>query len=81
MESNISDLFGVESEAYSNKIKQAKKSALDSMIKESVSKGGNAIIGISYEMIALSRDMIGVSVNGTSVVVNKKENEEESTYV
>lgn len=80
MESNISDLFGVESEAYSDKIKQAKKNALDSMIKESVSKGGNAIIGISYEMITLSRDMIGVSVNGTSVVVNKKEREE-SIYV
>ena len=81
MESNISDLFGVESEAYSDKIKQAKKNALDSMIKESVSKGGNAIIGISYEMITLSSDMIGVSVNGTSVVVNKKGNEEESIYV
>lgn len=81
MESNISDLFGVESEAYSDKIKQAKKNALDSMIKESVSKGGNAIIGISYEMITLSRDMIGVSVNGTSVIVNKKGNEEESIYV
>lgn len=32
-------------------------------------------------MITLSRDMIGVSVNGTSVVVNKKGNEEESIYV
>ena len=70
MESGISDFLGVESTTYSDKIKRAKKVALNDMVKESIAKGGNAIIGISYEIISLSRDMIGVSVNGTSVIVN-----------
>lgn len=74
MESGLSDFFGVESTTYSDKIKQAKRNALDNMIKESVSKGGNAIIGISYEIITLNRDMIGVSVDGTSVIVTEKNN-------
>lgn len=70
MESEFSDFFGVKSTTYSDKIKRAKKVALNDMMKESIAKGGNAIIGISYEIISFSRDMIGVSVNGTSVIVN-----------
>lgn len=40
-------------------------------IAESTEKGGNAIIGISYDIITFNRDMIGVSVNGTSVVIEQ----------
>lgn len=66
---NISDLFGIESQAYSDKIKQSKKAALYDMIIESVELGGNAVIGISYDFVLFSGNMIGVSVNGTSVKV------------
>lgn len=71
LESDISDILGIESFTYSDKIKKAKSSALNDMIRESVAKGGNAIIGVSYEIIVLSRDIIGVSVNGTSVIVKE----------
>ncbi len=65
----ISDLLGVKSKKYSMKIQQAKNSAVHDMILESVKRGANAIIGISYGYITFARDMIGVSVTGTSVVV------------
>lgn len=74
-ESNLSDILGVESSAYSDKIKKAKSIALDDMIKESIAKGGNAIIGISYEIIVFRKDIIGVSVDGTYVIVKEQHNE------
>ena len=41
------------------------------MIAESVKNGGNAVIGISYEYVVFSGNMIGISVNGTSVKIEK----------
>lgn len=69
IEASLSDIFGVQSTEYSEKIKKAKAIALHDMISESTQKGGNAIIGISYDIITFNRDLIGVSVNGTSVIV------------
>lgn len=69
---SVSDLFGAESKAYAGTIKAAKKSVLVDMIKESISFGGNAIIGIDYDIITLGGNMIGVSVNGTSVIIGKQ---------
>ncbi|MDD2979585.1 MAG: heavy metal-binding domain-containing protein [Hespellia sp.] len=69
---SISDFLGVEATEYSDKLKCAKKAALNDMISESVELGGNAIIGISYEYLTFSGNMIGVSVNGTSVSITEK---------
>ncbi|MBE5942401.1 MAG: heavy metal-binding domain-containing protein [Lachnospiraceae bacterium] len=70
--SGLSDLFGVESKAYSNKIKEAKRLAVLEMIKESISMEGNAIVGVSYQIVPYAgSNMIMVSVNGTSVVIEK----------
>lgn len=68
---NISDLFGTESKTYSNKLKAAKRAALYDMITESIKGGGNAIIGVSYEYLTFSGNMIGISANGTSVKIEK----------
>lgn len=54
---------------YSDRVKAAKSIILDNMITESVNKGGNAIIGVSYEMVVFHDGLLGVSVNGTSVIV------------
>lgn len=67
----VADFFGVESKAYSDKLKEAKKTALYEMITESIRNGGNAVIGISYEYVTFSGNMIGISVNGTSVKIDK----------
>jgi uncharacterized protein YbjQ (UPF0145 family) len=72
IEAGISDFFGIESYDYSEKIKKIKNIALNDMIKQSAKCGGNAIIGISYSYIHFSGDMIGVSVNGTSVFISKE---------
>lgn len=68
---SISDFFGVESVEYSEKLRSAKQAVLKTMIKNSTDLGGNAIIGISYELMTFSGNMMGVSVTGTSVKVNK----------
>lgn len=68
---SFSDAFGINSQAYTNKIKEAKQEAMCDMMRESISKGGNAIIGITYSYVSFSNNMIGISVNGTSVVLDK----------
>lgn len=68
----IADFLGTESKAYTVKLKDAKKAALYEMIMESIKSGGNAIIGITYEYVTFSGNMIGISVNGTSVKIDKK---------
>lgn len=68
---SISDFFGAEASEYSEKLRSAKQAVLKIMIKNSTDLGGNAIIGISYELMTFSGNMMGVSVTGTSVKVNK----------
>lgn len=65
----VADFFGRESKAYSDKLKEAKKAALFEMIMESIRNGGNAVVGISYGYVTFSGNMIGISVNGTSVKI------------
>ncbi|MCI8889251.1 MAG: heavy metal-binding domain-containing protein [Hungatella sp.] len=68
---SISDFFGAEAPEYSQKLRVAKQAVLNIMIKNSTDLGGNAIIGISFELMTFSGNMMGVSVTGTSVKVNK----------
>lgn len=65
----LSDFFGTESEAFSEKLNKARESAIKKLIKVSVQKGGNATIGINFDYITFSNNMIGVVANGTSVIV------------
>lgn len=72
LKASFSDLLGVESEAYSDKMKYVKKAALYDMLNEAVKKGGNATIGISYDYVTFTGNMIGISVNGTCVKIIQK---------
>ena len=71
--SSGSDLFGIESNSFSGKMRKVKESALLKLKAQSVIAGGNAIIGVDFDYINFSSNMIGVSANGTSVVVEKIE--------
>ena len=72
--SDFSDLIGSKSSAFSNKMKEVKQVACNEMIEDSIKHGGNAIIGIKYDHITFSgKNMIGISVNGTSVKIIKNE--------
>lgn len=53
------------------KMKQAKDIATSKMIDASIVKGGNAIIGTDFDYITFGNNMIAVSANGTSVVIEK----------
>lgn len=70
--SSFSDLTGSKSKAFSEKMKEIKNSALNDMIEDAIARGGNGIIGISFDYITFSgMNMMGVSVYGTSVIIEK----------
>ena len=75
LDASFSDLFGVKNASYSNKIIEAKECAIKKMIANSIARGGNAIVGVSFEVLTFSRNLIGVSVNGTSVIIKENEGE------
>lgn len=77
MEASITNTLGIETTGYSEKMKIAKQLALDEMIKQSVSMGGNSIIGVSYSISNLLSNMIGISVDGTSVTTERETTSQE----
>ena len=56
---------------FSTKLEAAKDAAIQKLISKSISYGGNAVIGIDFDYITFSNNMIGVIANGTSVVIEK----------
>lgn len=69
---SFSDLLGSESNKFSDKIMTAKEAAKNKMIDNVIMAGGNAVIGVDFDYIMFANNMIGVSVNGTAVVVKRK---------
>lgn len=68
---SFSDFWGIQSEQFAIKLEQAKNAALEKMIVKSDFKGGNAVIGVDFDYIMFSGNMIGVVANGTSVIIEK----------
>lgn len=68
---SISDLLGVPSEMFSEKMETARELALKNLINKSAQNGGNAIIGVEFDYITFLNNMIGVVANGTAVVIEK----------
>lgn len=52
-------------------MEKAKESAMKKLLHKSASIGGNAVIGIDFDFVNFSNNMIGVSANGTSVIIEK----------
>lgn len=67
----ISDVFGRESHAFAAKLDKAKELATRKLIMKSLELDSNAIIGIDFDYITFSHNMLGVSANGTSVMIEK----------
>ena len=68
---NWSDAFGTTSGAFSGKMKTAKQKALKQLISNGMMIGANAIIGIDFDYTMFGNNMLGVSANGTAVVIRK----------
>lgn len=70
---SFSDFFGTQSNRFSDKLEKAKEASIQKMIEKSVEKGGNAVIGVDFDYITFSNNMVGVVANGTSVIIEEKE--------
>lgn len=69
----ISDAAGAEVGTYAKKIDKIKLIAQKRLIEKSVIMGGNAVIGVDFDYLTFSReDLIGISANGTSVILKKR---------
>lgn len=66
------DFFGSEAQLYSEKMRAVRRVAQVRAIKDSIARGGNAIVGLRIEYENFANDMIGVVVTGTSVTVEEK---------
>lgn len=66
----IRDVVGGRSAAYEKELKKAKNIALQEMVAESMSLGGNAVIAVDldYETIAQGGSMLMVAASGTAVL-------------
>lgn len=71
-EASISDTFGVESDAFIEKLKKAREMATQRIVREVVRKGGNALIGMDADYTMFKSNMIGVIINATCVIIQKK---------
>ncbi len=67
----IRDIVGGRSAAYERELKKAKEIAVQEMMEECRSLGGNAVIAVDldYETIGQTSSMLMVSASGTAVVI------------
>ncbi len=67
----IRDIIGGRSAAYEAELKKAKNIALEELMDQTKSLGGNAIIGVDldYETIASGGSMLMVAASGTAVLI------------
>ena len=69
----ITDIVGGRSAAYEEELRKAKQMAINEMVQEATSRGGNAIIGVDldYETISVGQGggMLMVSASGTAVIL------------
>lgn len=67
----LTDLFGERSTTASNKMKEVKWHAYEEMLKNAKKIGANALIGVDFDYVTLSNNILGVSANGTAVKIEK----------
>ncbi len=64
----LTDLVGERSNALGGKVASAKAHAYADMLKAAILAGGNAVLGVSYDVYVVGTQL-GASVTGTSVTV------------
>jgi uncharacterized protein YbjQ (UPF0145 family) len=67
----IRDIVGGRSAAYEEELRKAKDIAVQEMMAQAASMGGNAIVAVDldYETIGTNGSMLMVSASGTAVVL------------
>lgn len=69
---SFSDITGSSSGAFAYKLGLAKQQATYQLKKDCIAHGANAIIGIDFDYLTFTSNMIGVIANGTAVWIEKK---------
>lgn len=68
---SIRDIVGGRSSAYEKELRSAKEIAIQEMIDQAQSLGGNAVIGVDldYETVGQGGSMLMVTACGTAVII------------
>ena len=75
LSAQFSDILGLKSVKYGQKLFKAKSIAISDMIKQAQEQGANAVIGLDIDYVTFVNDVMGVVANGTSVKIEKIEDE------
>lgn len=65
----FSDLFGIENQAFAEKMQYARDVATEELIKKAAGLGADGIIGVNFEYISFTGNLLSVIVNGTAVSI------------
>lgn len=68
---DFNDAMGAGSKIIEQKTDITCKTALERLVKKAVFSGGNAIIGVAFNVFIFGDNMIGVTASGTSVTVEE----------
>lgn len=63
----FSDLLGIENQAFAEKMQYARDVATEELIKKAIKLGADGIIGVNYNYINFTGNLLSVIVNGTAV--------------
>jgi len=64
---SITDIVGGRSAVYEKELRKARQIAIDEMIDETRSKGGDAVVGVDLDYEVIREGMLMVAVSGTAV--------------
>ncbi len=64
---SITDIVGGRSAAYEKELRKARHIAIDEMVDETRSKGGDAVVGVDLDYEVIRAGMLMVAVSGTAV--------------
>lgn len=68
---DVSDFFGARSTAFEQKLKKARKTAVDKLRWVAAERGGNAVVGVDLDFTEFAGNRVGLIVNGTVVEVDR----------
>lgn len=70
LKASVSDIFGETSQAFEDKIEDARDIAYDKLMEKAFALNANAIIGLSYDYEILNNNSFAVMAIGTAVLTS-----------
>lgn len=67
---SITDIVGGRSQAYEEKLKEAREIAIAEMSNEALRRGANAVVGVDLDYEVVREGMLMVTASGTAVYID-----------